>query len=150
MQRTATKLKSDAQQLLLLADAQPHPPSRPPDLDYLAILPTVADAVEYAATLARKVPKQLYLAMEKDKTVWSRICSGEIEFPASAIKKYSQIVGNDALSLYVAHDNGWDMASMRKSMDDKDRRIFELEKKVAEKDRALEIAAQLVSGRVPR
>jgi hypothetical protein len=148
MQQRATRIQVDAAQLQLLAPAPE--PSSPPDLDYLMILPSVGDAVDYAAKLARKVPKQLYAAMDRDKTVWSRICSGELPLPADEIDKFCKVVGNDALSLYVAHRSGWDIKAMRKTMDCQQREIFELRRQLAEKDRALEIATQLVSGRVPR
>jgi hypothetical protein len=149
MQRSATKLNADARQLHLLSEPAPAP-SRPVDLEYLMMQPSVGDAIEYAGKLAGKVPKHLYLAMKKDKSVWSRICSGEIGFPADDIKKFCAVVGNDALSLWVAHDNGWDIRAMRKAMNCLERENFELRRQIAEKDRALEIAVQLVSGRVPR
>lgn len=142
-------MKADSRQLHLLSEPAPEP-SAPPDLDYLMILPSVGDAIDYAGKLARRVPKQLYAAMDRDKTVWSRICSNDLPFPAEDIEKFCKVVGNDALSLYVAHRSGWDIKAMRKAMNCLERENFELRKQLAEKDRALEIATQLVSGRVPR
>lgn len=149
MQRAATKLIADAKQLHLLSEPEP-PPSRPVDLDHLMILQNVGDVIDYASKLAMKVPKQLYLAMGKDKTVWSRICSGELSLAADDVKKFCRVVGNDALSLWIAHDCGWDVKAMRKTMNCLERENFELRRKLAEKDYALEVATQLISGRLPR
>lgn len=101
-------------------------------------------------SLADLEPKQVYGPLGKDKATWSRIENGDMSFPVDDLGRFCEIVGNDSLLLWLNHAAGWDIASMRKTMDDKDRQIFELTKLVAERDRALEIAAQLVSGRVPR
>lgn len=129
MQRSATKLKYVAQLALL-----PEPPkvvSRPVSLDRIYTLDNTHEALLYGCELARLVPKQIYGEMGCDKTVWSRIASGEFDLDGRDIKQFSSVVQNDAYLLYLNHLHGYDLAAMRKTMDDKDRRIAELEAQVA-------------------
>ena len=147
MQRSSTKL-STVEQLQLIA--APKPVSRPVSFDRIYALTDTHDALSYACELARKSPKQIHPDMECDKTTWSRIVNGEWDLDGRDIPRFNKVVGNNAYLMYLNHLDGIDLHSIRQTMDDKDRRIFELEKKLAEKDYALEVATQLVSGRVPR
>jgi hypothetical protein len=132
MQRSATKLKDVAQLALL-----PEPPkvvSRPVSFDRIYTLDSTHEALQYGCELARLVPKQICGEMGCDKTVWSRIASGEFDLDGRDIKRFSTVVQNDAYLLYLNHLHGYDLAAMRKTMDDKDRRIAELEEKLAESE----------------
>jgi plasmid maintenance system antidote protein VapI len=145
-QHKSTKSVS-VEQLNLLPAKKPCPP---PDLVYVASLPNFRRALRYAMSLADLEPKQVYGPLDKDKATWSRIENGDMSFPADDLLHFCEVVGNDAVLMWLNCSAGYDLASMRKSMDDKDRQIFELRQQIAEKDRVLEIATQLVSGRIPR
>jgi len=145
-QRRSTK-SAAVEQLALLPAKKPCPP---PDLAYVASLPNFRRALRYAISLADLEPKQVYGPLDKDKATWSRIENGDMSFPADDLMHFCEVVGNDAVLLWLMCSAGYDLTSIRKAQDDKDKRIAELEAKLAEKDYALEIAAQLVSGRVPR
>lgn len=135
MQRVSTKL-SAVEQLQLIP--QPSVVSRPVSFDRIYTLTDTHDALMYACELGKKVPKQAYEPMGIDKTTWSRICGGEWDLDGRDILKFDRIVGNDAYLLYLNHLHGYDLASMRKAQDDKDRRIAELEAQVAERDKRIE------------
>lgn len=128
MQRSATKL-NDVAQLALLPT--PKVVSRPVSFDRIYTLDSTHEALLYGCELARLAPKQIYGEMGCDKTAWSRITSGEFDLDGRDIKRFSAVVHNDAYLLYLNHQHGYDLASMRKTMDDKDRRIAELEEKLA-------------------
>lgn len=135
MQRPATKLNDVAQ--LALLPAPPEIISRPVSLDRIYQLTSTHDALMYGCELARRsngdpvVPKLIYSEMGCDKTVWSRITSGELDLDGRDIKQFSDVVRNDAYLLYLNHRHGYDLASMRKTMDDKDRTIADLTARLA-------------------
>src|SRR5690606_35428549 len=129
MQRSATKLKDVAQLALL-----PEPPkvvSRPVSFDRIYTLDSTHEALLYGCELARLAPKQIYGEMKKDKTVWSRITSGEFDLDGRDIKQFDTVVQNDAYLLYLNHLHGYDLAAMRKTMDDKDRVMADLQEQLA-------------------
>ena len=138
-------MRSVEQQLPLI----PEKPilSRPVDLTYIPVLKCTADALDYACRLANVVPKAICPLMECDKTVWSRICSGELDLDGRDIPRFNKVVGNSAYLMYLNYVDGWDLASMRKAQDDKDRRIAQLEQELADRDRAMAlwVSAQRVA-----
>jgi hypothetical protein len=77
-----------------------------------------------------------------DKTVWSRICSGELDLDGRDILKFDRTINNDVYLLFLVHQHGYDLASMRKRGDDKDRRIAELEQELADERR---LSAKMVN-----
>lgn len=128
----------DVEQLPLIPDEKIV--SRPVSLDRICVLSDTHEAFEYACELARQVPKKLYTRMSCDKTVWSRIASGELDLDGRDILPFSRVVNNDAYLLYLAHQHGYDLASMRKYEDDKDREIADLRQQVADYERAFQLA----------
>lgn len=120
---------SAVEQLQLLP--QPGAVSRPVSFDRIYTLTDTHDALMYGCELAKMVPKQAYTAMGIDKTTWSRICGGEWDLDGRDVVQFDRIVGNDAYLLYLNHQHGYDLASMRKTMDDKDRQIADLQAQLA-------------------
>lgn len=117
--------------------------SRPADPCVIVGLQSTMEALEYACSLAKAVPKRVYPFLKnKDKTAWSRICSGERDIQARDITPFNRVVGNSAYLLYLNHVDGWDIAMMRKALDDKDRRIAELEQEVADYRRSVRLLVQ--------
>jgi hypothetical protein len=135
MQRSSTKLRNVAEQEQLdLLSERKKIISAPVDLARIPGLRNTHKALEYACSLADVAPKEICPLMDCDKTVWSRICSGEFDLDGRDIPKFNKVIGNSAYLLYLNHIDGWDLASMRKAQDDKDRRIAELESKLAAKE----------------
>ena len=125
-QRTSTK-SVHVEQLQLLPQRAP---AKAPDLAYLLSLPNLRRVVRYSMSLADLEPKQVYEPLGKDKATWSRIEGGDMGFPADLIMPFQAITKNSALILWLAHQDGWDVTSMRKRQDDKDKRIAELEQQL--------------------
>jgi len=111
-----------------------------PDLAYLMSLPNARRALRYSLSLADLEPKQVYPLLGKDKATWSRYEAGNIDFPVTLIQPLKTIVQNDAVLLWLNHQSGWDIRSMKRLCDDKDRRIHELEAQLAKErhERAIE------------
>lgn len=140
MQRTSTK--SDKVEQLNLLPQRSSP--KPPDEVYLAALPSFRRAVRYSMSLADLEAKQIYEPLGKDKATWSRIESGDMGFPADLILPFQSLVQNSAPLLWLLHQDGWDITSMRKRQDDKDKRIAELEQQLAAERSEKEIIAKFV------
>lgn len=120
------------QQLNLLERRQP---SRPVDLTYIPDLQNTNDAIDYACTLAGLAGlrrKEIYLDMEYDPGSWSRVLSGEFDLKGREINRFNRVVGNSAYLLYLIHADGWDLTTLRKVQDDKDRLIAQLQQELAE------------------
>lgn len=147
-QRRSTNLAVDERQLSLLI-AAPKKVSATPDLEYIKTLPNFRRAVRYSISLADLEPKQVYEPMGMDKAIFSRIDNGGMSFPADDILKLREITGNNAPLLWLNHQEGIDIRNLPRLLDDKDREIKELKEELAEKNKALSVAVQLISGKVP-
>jgi plasmid maintenance system antidote protein VapI len=136
----------EQRQLTLLPERKP---SRPVALEHIGVLKSTKQALEYACQLADVTPKEVCLDMECDKGTWSRICSGEWDIDGRDIPRLNRVLGNSAYLLYLNHVDGWDLASLRKVQDDKDREIVELRQQLADQDRAIRLMVEYTrSGRV--
>ena len=126
--------------------------SKPASLDHIYLLKSHAKALEYACDLADVDPKVVCGLLRDagcnyEKTKWSRILSGERSLPSRDVPKLSAVLNNDAYFLYLAREHDYDLASLRKAGDDKDRRIADLEQRVADQDRLLRLQAEVLSQR---
>lgn len=133
MQRSSTKLR-DVEQLSLIPERRPIV-SEPVNPQHVPLLKNTSDALDYACRLAKVVPKEIYPNMGCDKTVWSRICSGEWDLDGRDILRFDRTINNDAYLQFLVYQHGYDLASLRKRGDDKDRRIAELEQELADERR---------------
>lgn len=119
--------------------------SRPVLIERIYALANTHDALEYACELSRTpdgkavVPKQIYPRMGVDKSTWSRICSGEWDLDGRDILQFCRTIGNDAYFFYIAHSLGYDLNSLRKAQDDKDKEIEQLRQQLADQDRAIQL-----------
>jgi hypothetical protein len=138
MQRSSTKLRDVERQLELIPERKKIV-SAPVDISRIPGLRDTNKALEYACSLADVTPKEICPLMDCDKTVWSRICSGEFDLDGRDVPKFNKVIGNSAYLLFLNHLDGWDIASMRKAQDDKDRRIADLEQKLANKDLEMKV-----------
>lgn len=127
-------LSADVEQLSLIPHAVKKP-SAPVDHDYLCTLGSSRRALRYAMSLRDLEPKQVYDELKIDKSTWSKIENGIMSFPIDELKAFNAIVGNDALLLWHVNNNGYDMQSMRRLQDDKDREIGLLKAELEEERR---------------
>lgn len=139
-QRKSTE-SSDVEQLSLIPARKP---SSPPDVAYLLGLPNLRRVIRYSMSLADLEPKQVYGPLGKDKATWSRIENGDMSFPADDLENFRQIVGNDAVILWLTHQAGYDVHSLRKLQDDKDKQIQRLQDELAKQRAEMEIIAKFV------
>lgn len=119
-------------------------PCPPPDLEYVKSLPSLRRAMRYAISLADLEPKQVYVPLKKDKATWSRIENGDMSFPADDLIAFCDVVGNDAVVLWLDHSRGYDIALMRKLQDDKDKLIQDLKAELRKSEEEKQIIARFV------
>lgn len=140
MQRQSTRLTDVEQLSLIPARALP----KAPELPYLIALPNFRRAVRYSMSLADLEPKQVYDPLGKDKATWSRIEGGDMGFPADLILPFQAVTNNHAPLLWLAHQAGYDITAMPKLQDDKDKRIADLEKRLARAEQNYAAVANFV------
>lgn len=93
-------------------------PKQTVDIDYLCRAKrTAGDAILYQAELGGLDPKQVYLSLEMQKSVWSGILSNTRSFPmrgeCSEYLKFRDMCGNDAFLFWLNHKAGYDPRSLR-------------------------------------
>src|SRR5690606_15564408 len=79
---------------------------------------TVGSVVTYQAELGGLDPKQVYLSLGMQKSVWSGIQGDQRSFPMRGecedYQKFRRLAGNDALLYWLAHISGFDPRSLRR------------------------------------
>lgn len=122
---------SPVEQLSFLRE-KPAKTSAPVDIDRLRAQPNFLKALKYAIDLTDLEAKEIYGVLGKDKATWTRIKDGDVAFPADCIDTLCNILTNDAIVLWLLHRRGYDITSLRRIADDKDKRIAKLEADLAE------------------
>lgn len=113
------------------------------DIDYLCkAKKTAGDAILYQAELGGLDPKQVYLSLEMQKSVWSGIVSNTRSFPmrgeCSEYLKFRDLCGNDAFLFWLNHKAGYDPRSLRVYRSEVEAENERLRAEVQEKERELE------------
>lgn len=113
------------------------------DIDYLCKSKrTVGAVVSYQSELGGYTPKQLYIPLQMQKSVWSGIVSDQRSFPiVGECDKYTQfrdLTGNDALLYWLAHISGYDPRSLRRYKSSVEEENERLRHELAEERKRLE------------
>lgn len=100
--------------------------------------------MRYAISLADLEPKQVYGPLDKDKATWSRIEGGDMSFPVDDLIHFCAVVDNDVVLMWLLASMGYDLSSIRKLQDDKDKRIAELELALRKSEEDKQVIAKFV------
>jgi len=73
--------------------------------------------------------KEIYVPMQLDKATWSRIMSGQANFPTNGEEQFAEITGNNIPLKWQAYRAGKGLVDLE---DAKDKLIRELQDKVSE------------------
>jgi hypothetical protein len=142
----------DCNQLeLLTAAAKPHREEITPELiRSIRRRPTFLAAWNYAQDFAGLEDKQVYVDLGIDASHWSKIRKGLASPPADErFDRYLNSVRNEIPLAWWVEKRGYDFLSLRRHQDDKDRRIVELEQKLADQDRAIRLLVDAQRGYRP-
>ena len=80
-------------------------------------------AIELCAKAAGLEPKQVQDAVKADKAQWSRWASGSEGIVWPKFTALMDACGNDAPLLWMAHNRGWDLHSMRRVENELQRQV---------------------------
>lgn len=91
--------------------------------------------------------KELQLAMDVDKAQLSRWQSGQEGIKWPKLVKLMDLCGNDAPLLWMLHDRGYDLYSLRRRESEMERTIRELEERLEEKQKEVKVLTAALNGR---
>jgi hypothetical protein len=93
---------------------------------------TFDEAIRVAIRAWGRAEKQIYLELGIDRGNFSRMLSGEANFPPRFLPKLCQIIGNDFILAWLAYQQGYELRIIPKILEN------QLEKERAEKEAALQ------------
>lgn len=113
------------EQLELLTDSdKPLRTAQPVSLDVIYRQPDRLSAIKLAVQVSGLDEKQIYMALGLDKASWSKIMSGQFNFPTNKEEQFYDIVGNEIPLIWLAYRRGKGLHDLE---DAKDKTIRELQ-----------------------
>lgn len=113
------------------------------DVDTIKRQPTMNAAIVLCVMASGLDRKQVYGALGLDAATWSRIESGQANFPPNKLHSLMHLCGNEAPLIWLQESLGYDSRSIVKHRNDDQRRIAELEQENADLKRAFGLIAGL-------
>jgi len=138
------------QQLELLPEGEfPHiEPVTPELIRSIRRRTTLLAAWNFAQDFAGLEDKQCYGPLGIDASHWSKIRKGLASPPADKrFTDYLDVVRNEIPLIWLCESRGYDWTTLRPHSDDKDRRIAELERELADEKRLNKRLADYQRGR---
>lgn len=128
-------------QLELLPEKQsPHvEPLTPQLISMIRRRKSFVDAWNFAQEFAALDNKQVYGPLAIDASHVTKIRNESASPPGYAFNPYLDLVGNEFPLVWWVESRGYDWLTLRRHRDDKDRRIAELEQRLADQDRAMRL-----------
>lgn len=120
------------------------PIGAPVSPDVIARCRDMASAIQLSIQVAQLNQKQIYMALRMDKGHWSRVMSGELQFPADRLDALMDLTGNTIPLAWLAHRRGLGLHMLESEQQRQIRERDDLIKAQAEKLRYLE---ELITGR---
>lgn len=109
-------------------------PLKPLDFQVVRNQQSLCAAVALCAAVSGKKDKQIYSALDIDAGHWSRIRKGDAHFPLDKLSTLMDICGNEAPVLWLVHQRGYDVDSLRRRQTETERQL--------ETERAARVAAE--------
>ncbi len=110
-------------------------------------------AISLCAEAAGLEPKAIQSDLKLDKAQWSRWESGQEGILWPKLSAVMDRCGNDAPILWMLHQRGYDLASLRKRETEVERELRQVREQLAQEqaERAVErkLLAQVLTGRLP-
>jgi len=114
---------------------------------------SLGSAISLCAEAAGLEPKSIQSDLKLDKAQWSRWESGQEGILWPKLVAVMDRCGNDAPLLWMLHQRGYDIASLRKRETEVERELRQVREQLAQEqaERAVErkLLAQVLTGRVP-
>ncbi len=75
---------------------------------------TLGDSINLCIELAGWEPKRAQAELKVDKAQWSRWISGQEGLKWERLRALQDLCGNDAPTLWMLHDRGYDLSTVRR------------------------------------
>lgn len=109
---------------------------------------SLGGAIDLMAEAAGLEPKEIQSKLKMDKAQWSRWTSGQEGILWPKLCGAMDFCGNDAPLLWMNHDRGYDLASIRRRETELERRIRELEEQNQMLQHDKRVLTEALHGRV--
>lgn len=109
--------------------------------------PSLAAAVGLCISASGKERKQVYGALDIDSATFSRIESGQANFPLNKLVPLMKLCLNEAPRIWLDEAMGYNSESMRRHQDDGEKRIALLEQENRDLKRLLRLKADVENSR---
>lgn len=113
------------------------------DLNVIARLPSFNAAIVHCVGLSGMDRKQIYNALEIDAATWSRIESGQANFPLNKLEPLMDICANEAPLIWLLDARGYDWTSVREKQTEMERKVAALAQENADLRRLFRMQSQL-------
>ncbi|MFD0738276.1 hypothetical protein ACFQZQ_03095 [Lysobacter koreensis] len=107
----------------------------------IARQPTLAGAIALGAAAAGlDLAKEMHVPLGIDAGTWSRMQAGEAGYRWKQISAICDLIGSDAPILWMLHQRGYDLHSLRKRETETEKQLREAREQIAElvKEREIE------------
>lgn len=108
---------------------------------------TIAGALAIGAAAAGlDLEKEVHIPLGIDAGQWSRIRHGTAGWDWKKIQGVCDLFGNDAVVLWMLHQRGYDLHSLRKRETETERKLREAQERIAELERDKRVLAEAIRG----
>lgn len=115
---------------------------RPEDI---ARQPSLSGALALSAAAAGlDFEKEIHIPLRIDAGHWTRMRTGTAGIQWKQLAAICDLTGNDAPILWMLHQRGYDLHSLRKTETDTERRLREAEERIAELEHEREIERRAI------
>lgn len=112
------------------------------DLSIIKRQKTFLAAVLLCITASGKDRKQIYGAFGIDAASWSRIESGQVNFPINRLPNLMVLCGNEAPLIWLVEQMGYDWSTIRRHSSGSEQRIQQLEQELQDVRRAMKLVME--------
>lgn len=99
------------QQLELIGRQERNP--QPVSDDIIHRQPTLLAALRLSMQVGGVEEKEVYMALGIDKATWSKIMSGQFNFPTNRYNDFMRVVGNEIPLVWLAGSRGYKLQPMQ-------------------------------------
>lgn len=110
---------------------------------------SLGGAIDLCAKAAGKEPKELQIVTRSDKAQWSRWTSGAEGIVWPKFRALMDECGNHAPVLWMLHDLGYDLTSLRMRESETERKLREAEERAHAAEQKVRILTEVMNGRAP-
>lgn len=121
----------------------PKPNPQPVSDEAIFLCKDKLSAIRLAIAASGLDEKEIYMALQIDKATWSKIFSGQLNWPTDGDERFELIVGNNILTIWQMHRRGYKKPERLQS--EHERIIEQLTARLSEVERENKLMADLLT-----